>query len=122
MRIPIVSDVKDAISGLRLLGKLKAIWETRFDPNKKVRVVMPTGDTVEVEVKPSGKSTINWGALVAGAAALLTFAGIDVPESLQKEALALITLAVSIFIYIRRTYFTTKVTPQSAAKANGGTG
>ena len=89
------------------------------DPNREVEVVMP--DKAVVEVKPAIKSKINIAAIITAAVAVAGVVGLKIPDELPQHIEAWITLGIAIYTIIMRTWFTTKLTPSSAARINPDT-
>jgi|GEM_PF-2292018 len=89
------------------------------DPNRTVEVIMP--DKAVVEVKPAIKSKINIAAIITAAVAVAGVAGLKIPDELPQHIEAWVTLGIAIYTIVARTWFTTKLTPSSAKKVNGGT-
>ena len=56
-------------------------------------------------MNPSSFSKINWTQAVAFLAMLLTLFGIDMPDDVKLEAVALIQAAQSVSTWILHTYF-----------------
>ncbi len=56
-------------------------------------------------MNPSSFSKINWTQAVAFLAMLLTLFGIDMPDDVKLEAVALIQAAQSVLTWILHTYF-----------------
>ncbi|MFH1740047.1 MAG: hypothetical protein ABIH23_13640 [bacterium] len=77
---------------------------------------MPTGEVVEVEVKSSWASKINWTQAIALLAGVLTYFGVEMDEATKQAVLATIVGASAVITWVLRTWFTSKVTPSSAAK------
>jgi hypothetical protein len=77
---------------------------------------MKMADVAEVEVKSAFLSKINWTQLISVLASLLVVFGIDIPPELQAHIATAITAVSAIATIVIRTWFTTKVTPASAAK------
>ena len=107
-----------AIKKVGMVVGLKKAYDTLMkhihDPNRKVRVVMP--DNATVEVKPSYASGINWAAVGMFAASVVKMFGASPPTDLAGWIEAAGLGLTSIFIFVKRTWFTTKLTPQSAKK------
>lgn len=75
-----------------------------------------TAPTVIVEEKSSFLSKINWTAVVTVVFTMLTAFGINIPDDLKINILAAISAISSVVIIVWKTWFTTTVTPSSAAK------
>ena len=73
-------------------------------------------DIAEVEVKSAFLSKINWTQLISVLASLLVVFGVDFPPELQAHIAAAITAISAIVTVVMKTWFTTTVTPSSAAK------
>ena len=102
------------ISQFKLVLSLKSLWGKLYDPQRGARIVMP--DKV-IEVKPAMKSKINITAILGGIAAILKLvANVEVPADLLEQSEALILLGTSVVTIVLRTWYTTKLTPSSAAK------
>lgn len=114
----------------KLLKQIKAglnfrsAWNKLFKPPKSWRLKMPTGEVVEVEVKSAGSSKINLGAATLLVVGGLQMIGLDISAEM-KEALGnavgiivqlVVQVVIPFFIIVWRTFFTKKLTPQSAAK------
>lgn len=56
-------------------------------------------------MNPSSFSKINWTQAVAFLAMLLTLFGIDMPDDVKLETVALIQAAQSVLTWILHTYF-----------------
>ena len=73
-------------------------------------------EVVQVEVKSTWYSKINWTAMVGPAVSIAAFFGLN----LSADDLAKVVIGVqavqSIVTMIWKTFFTTTVTPSSAAK------
>lgn len=72
--------------------------------------------TVEVPVRSSAASKINWTAAGTAGLAVLTAFGLDIPEPARTFILAGIPVVGGAAIAILRTFFTTAITPASASK------
>lgn len=70
----------------------------------------------EVEVKSAFLSKINWTQLISVLASLLIVFGINIPPELQAHLAAAITALSAILTIVMKTWFTTTITPASAAK------
>jgi len=102
------------ISQFKLVLSLKSLWGKLYDPQRGARIVM--SDKV-IEVKPAMKSKINITAILGGIAAILKLvANVEVPADLLEQSEALILLGTSVVTIVLRTWYTTKLTPSSAAK------
>ena len=77
---------------------------------------MPTGEVVEVEVKSSWASKINWTQAISLLAGVLTYFGVDMDEGTKQALLATIVGATAVVTWVLRTWFTSKVTPSSVPK------
>lgn len=73
-------------------------------------------DNALVAVKSAWSSKVNWTQAVAFIAMVLAVFGIDMPDSVKLEVVALIQAAQSILTWIIKTWFTTTVTTASAKK------
>lgn len=73
-------------------------------------------EVTEVEVKSAFLSKINWTQLISVLASLLIVFGINIPPELQAHLAAAITALSAIVTIVVRTWFTTAITPASAAK------
>lgn len=56
-------------------------------------------------MNPAAFSKVNWTQAVAFIAMLLTLFGIDMPDNVKLEAVALIQAAQSIITWLLHTYF-----------------
>lgn len=74
-------------------------------------------ETAVVDVKSAWASKINWTQAVAVIASVLVLFGIDVPPEAQAQIVVAITSVSGIVTWVLKTWFTTSVTPSSAAKA-----
>jgi len=102
------------ISQFKLVLSLKSLWGKLYDPQRGARIIM--SDKV-IEVKPAMKSKINITAILGGIAAILKLvANVEVPADLLEQSEALILLGTSVVTIVLRTWYTTKLTPSSAAK------
>ena len=106
-----VKQIGMLLSAKKIYGEL---MKHIHDPNRKVRVVMP--DNVTVEVKPAITSKINIAAIVTALVAGASIFGLAIPEELPQHIEAWVTLGIAIYTIVMRTWFTTKITPSSAAK------
>ena len=66
-----------------------------------------------METKSKFASKINWTQVVGFAAQMLAFFGIDMPPELHATVAVIIQGVVNLVTIIQRTYFTTKLTPES---------
>lgn len=73
-------------------------------------------DIAEVEVKSAFLSKINWTQLISVLASLLIVFGVNIPPELQAHLAAAITALSAIVTIVMKTWFTTTITPASAAK------
>ena len=109
-----VKQVGTLLSAKKIYGNLiKHI----HDPNRTVEVIMP--DKAVVEIKPAYQSGINWAAVATFAVSVLKMFGADPPTEMVGWIEAGGVALASVFIFIKRTWFTTKITPSSAAKVGG---
>jgi uncharacterized membrane protein len=72
---------------------------------------------MEVETKSAWLSKINWVQVVGVMATAGTAFGIDLPKEDLLNTVVGIQAAVGVVTWVMRTWFTTKLTPSSAAKA-----
>jgi len=73
-------------------------------------------DIAEVDVKSAWLSKINWVQVASVAASILVVFGISIPPELQAQIAAAITAVSAIVTIVMKTWFTTTITPSSAAK------
>ncbi len=73
-------------------------------------------DIAEVDIKSAWLSKINWVQVASVAASILVVFGINVPPELQAQIAAAITAISAIVTIVMKTWFTTTITPSSAAK------
>lgn len=73
-------------------------------------------EVTQVEVKSAWASKINWVQVASVVASILVVFGINIPPELQAEIAAAITAISGIITIVVKTWFTTTVTPSSAAK------
>jgi uncharacterized membrane protein len=73
-------------------------------------------DIAEVEVKSAWMSKINWTQLISVLASLLIVFGVNIPPELQAHLATAITALSALVTIIMKTWFTTTITPASAAK------
>jgi uncharacterized membrane protein len=71
---------------------------------------------MEVETKSAWLSKINWVQVVGIMATIGTTFGIDLPKEDLLNIVVGIQAAVGVVTWVMRTWFTTKLTPSSAAK------
>lgn len=69
-----------------------------------------------VDVKSAWLSKINIVAIVTAIVTLATAFGLDIPEETKVQILSIAGVLGPILIGVLRTYFTTTLTPASAAK------
>lgn len=62
-----------------------------------------------MDTKSAWLSKINWTQAVGLVAMLLTFFGINVPEDVKAEMLAVIGGVTTVVTWVLRTWFTTKL-------------
>ena len=73
-------------------------------------------NTQLVDVKSAWLSKINWTQAVSFLAMLATMFGIDVPPEMHAQILAAIVAVSAVMTWAFKTFFTSTVTPSSAAK------
>lgn len=73
-------------------------------------------DNALVAVKSAWVSKLNWTQAIALLAMVLAVFGIDVPDNVKLELVALIQAVQSIASWIIKTWFTPTITPSSAKK------
>lgn len=73
-------------------------------------------EVVQVETKSAWLSKINWTQLISVLASLLVVFGVNIPPELQAHLAAAITALTALVTIVMKTWFTTTVTPSSAAK------
>ena len=82
-----------------------------------VEPVTPAPQVVYAEVMSSWKSQINWAAIVGPTAMLLTVltgGKLNLTADQQTWIITGLGYATGIFIWIQRTWFTTRITKSSA--------
>ena len=75
--------------------------------------------TTTVEVKSAWSSKINWGQAVGMVATVLVLATggkVNMDMATQGELVAVIQGLTALYTWAMRTFFTTAITPSSAAK------
>lgn len=72
--------------------------------------------TVVTEEKSAWLSKINWAAIISVGFTLLAAFGVNIPDELKIQIMAMVSAIGGIATVVMRTWFTTKVTPSSAAK------
>ena len=73
-------------------------------------------EVAEVSVKSAWLSKINLGELVKMLLPLIVALGVNIPPELQTQIILLVTTLGGIYTIVMKTFFTTSVTPSSAAK------
>jgi hypothetical protein len=69
-----------------------------------------------MELKSAFLSKINWTQLIAVIAMLMTTFGIDLPSDVQASIVAGIVAVQAVVTWVLKTWFTTTITPASAAR------
>ncbi len=72
-------------------------------------------DTTEVDIKSAWLSKINWTQVVSVVASLLVVFGLDIPPETQAHIATAITALTGLVTIVMKTFFTTSITPSSAA-------
>lgn len=72
--------------------------------------------TVITEEKSAWLSKINWTQILTVAFTLLAAFGVNIPEEMKVNLIAAVTAIGGLVTIVMRTWFTTKVTPSSAAR------
>lgn len=73
-------------------------------------------ETVVVPVKPWYESKINWAQILGVMASFATLFGFVVPPDLIAQTVAGLAALQGVMTFVFKTWFTTSVTPSSAAK------
>lgn len=71
-----------------------------------------------MNIKSAFASKINWTQAIAAIAMILTMFGFNLPADVQAQIVAIIVGVQAVVTWVMRTWFTTSITPQSAAKLN----
>lgn len=74
-------------------------------------------DAVTVDVKSAWLSKINWTQAIGVAASVAAVFGFSLPAETQVALIAGIQGVVAVVTWVLRTFFSSTVTPASAAKA-----
>jgi hypothetical protein len=74
------------------------------------------GEYTVVNVKSAWLSQINWVQIVGMLASVLTLVGFNLTVEHQAAIVVIIQGLVGIYTVVRKTWFTTSITPQSAKK------
>lgn len=74
-------------------------------------------DIVEVAVKSAWWSKVNWAQIIAMGASLSVVFGLNISPEDQAKIVATIQALSGFATIILRTWFTTTITPASAARA-----
>ena len=74
------------------------------------------GTLNNVPIKSAFASGINWATVLGVIATIATAFGYTVPPDLVPAVTGMISAAVGLFVVIKRTWFTTSITPSSAKR------
>jgi hypothetical protein len=73
-------------------------------------------DIADVEVKSAWLSKINWAQILTVGFTLLAAFGVNLPEDMKVNLIAAVTAIGGLATIVMKTWFTTTITPSSAAK------